>query len=186
MASDEPLMAGVAGRYAAALYDLAEEARSVSEVEKDLTNFSALCSESSDFLRMIKSPVIAAEEQSKALSSLLTKVGVQPLTLNFFQLLAKNRRLFVALDIVNAFHALAAKARGEVVAEVTSALALSDPQVAELRKALSTHLGKEIKLVQKVNMSILGGLIVKLGSRMIDSSLKTKLENLKLALKGST
>ena len=185
MASDEPLLAGVAGRYAAALYDLAQEARSVDVVEKDLTQFSALCSESTDLLRMIKSPVIDSEEQSKALSALLTKVGVHAITLNFFKVLSKNRRLFVAPDIVNAFHALAAKARGEVVAEETSALPLTDTHVADLRKALSAHLGKEIKLVQKVNMSILGGLIVKLGSRMIDSSLKTKLDNLKLALKGS-
>lgn len=185
MTSNEPLMAGVSGRYAAALYDLAEEARSVVDVEKDLTKFSALCGESSDFLRMIKSPVIAAKEQSNALTSLLSKVGVHSLTLNFFKLLAKNRRLFIAPDIVNAFHSLAAKARGEVVAEVTTALPLSDVHVDELRKTLSAHLGKEIKLVQKVNMSILGGLIVKLGSRMIDSSLRTKLDTLKLALKAN-
>lgn len=185
MASDEPLLAGVAGRYAAALYDLAKDERSVVEVEKDLSKFTALCSESPDFQRMIKSPVIAAEDQGNALTSILSKVGVHTITLNFFKLLAKNRRLFVGPDIVSAFHALAAKARGEVVAEVTSAIPLSESHVADLRKALSAHLGKEIKLVQKVNLSILGGLIVKLGSRMIDSSLKTKLDNLKISLKGS-
>lgn len=184
MATDEPLMASVAGRYASALFELATDEGKVAEVEEDLAKVQSLCDESADFVSVIRSPVIAAEDQEKALSAVLEKAGVGTLTINFFKLLAKNRRLFTTSDVVRNFKALAARSRGEVMAEVTAAASLSDAQVAELKNTLKDTVGKDVTLVQKVDPSILGGLVVKLGSRMIDSSLKTKLETMKLALKG--
>lgn len=176
-------MASVAGRYASALFELATEEGKVGEVEGDLGKFQALCSESADFVRLIRSPVISAEEQEKALSAVLSAAGVGALTVNFFKLLAKNRRLFAASDVVRDFQSLAARARGEVRAEVTAAAPLSDKHVADLKASLKASVGKDVTLVQKVDPAILGGLIVKIGSRMVDSSLKTKLESMKFALK---
>jgi len=177
-------MASVAGRYASALFELATEEGKAAEIEADLANFQALCDESPDLLRMLRSPVIDAEDQEKAIAAVLSKAGLSAITINFFKLLAKNRRLFVATDVVRDFKALAARARGEVMAEVTAAMALSDAHVTELRNTLKASVGKDVTLVQKVDPSILGGLIVKIGSRMVDSSLKTKLETMKLALRG--
>jgi F-type H+-transporting ATPase subunit delta len=185
VATDEPLMASVAGRYASALFELASDEGKVAEVEGDLAKFQALSEESADFVRVIRSPVISSDEQEKAISTVLAKAGLGPLTINFFKLLAKNRRLFAAADVVRDFQSLAARARGEVRAEVTAASPLSDAQVADLKAALKASVGKDVTLVQKVDPSILGGLIVKLGSRMVDNSLKTKLEGMKFALKGS-
>ncbi len=186
VATDEPLMAGVAGRYASALFDLASEQNKVAEVEGDLGTFQSLCSESAEFLSMVRSPVIPADDQSQALTAILGKAGASALTINFFKLLAKNRRLFAAGDMAKAFHALAAKSRGQVTAEVTSASPLNDGHTAQLRDALKASVGKDVTLQTKVDPSILGGLIVKLGSRMVDSSLKTKLDTMKVVLKGGT
>lgn len=184
MATDEPLMASVAGRYASALFELASDQGKVAEIEADMAKFQAVMGESDDFARMIKSPVIASEDQEKALAAVLEKAGLSATSINFFKLLAKNRRLFAASDAVAGFRVLAARARGEVVAEVTSAVTLSDAQVGELKSTLKTTVGKDVTLAQKVDPSILGGLIVKIGSRMVDSSLKTKLDGMKLALRG--
>ncbi len=185
MASDEPLLASVAGRYASALFEVANEHGKVGEVEADLVKIQALIDESIDFSRMIKSPVIAAEDQARAVSAVLAKVGIGPTTSNFFSVLARNRRLFTASDAIRAFRALAAKARGEVMAEVTSAAALSQPHLAQIRDVLKAAIGKDVKVAEKVDPAILGGLIVKLGSRMVDSSVKTKLDTMKLGLRGS-
>lgn len=184
MATDEPLMASVAGRYASALFELASETKQAAEVEKDLQTFQALLDESADFSRMVRSPVIPADEQSKALAAILGKAGVGALTQNFIKLIAKNRRLFAVADMIKAFRAIAAKARGEVSAEVASAVALSDAQVQALKETLKASVGKDVTLAAKVDPSLLGGLVVKMGSRMIDSSLKTKLANMRVALKG--
>lgn len=184
MATDEPLMASVAGRYASALFELATEEGKAAEIESDLGKFQELCDESPDLVRMLRSPVINAEDQEKALAAVLTKAGLSGTTVNFFKLLAKNRRLFVATDVARDFKVLAARARGEVMAEVTAASPLSEAQVDELRSTLKSSVGKDVTLVQKIDPSILGGLVVKLGSRMIDSSLRTKLETMKLALRG--
>lgn len=184
MATDEPLMASVAGRYASALYDLASEQKQAAEVEADLVKFQALLDESADLDRMVRSPVIPADEQTRALTALLEKAGSNALTTNFFKLVSANRRLFAVSDIIKAFRSLAAKARGEVTAEVTSAEALSDAQVAALKAALKEQAGKDVTLSTKIDPSLLGGLVVKLGSRMIDSSLRTKLTGMKIALKG--
>jgi F-type H+-transporting ATPase subunit delta len=174
----------VAGRYAAALFDLAQEQRQVSEVEQDLIKFQQLCDLSPDLVRLVRSPVIDSDDQARALGAVLEKEGVSALSRNFFALVAKNRRLFSAPDMVRAFLALAAKARGEVTAEVASAYPLTDAQSAELKAVLKQTVGKDVTLATKIDPSLLGGLIVKLGSRMVDSSLKTKLAGLRLSLKG--
>lgn len=184
MATEEPIVAGVAGRYASALFDLAQEQKTVFEVEQDLVKFQQLYDLSPDFQRLVRSPVIAADDQARALISVLDKAGVGTLAKNFFGLVAKNRRLFAAPDMARAFLALAAKARGEVTAEVASAHPLSDAQAEALKAALRETVGKDVKLAAKVDPSLIGGLIVKIGSRMVDSSLRTKLANLSLSLKG--
>jgi F-type H+-transporting ATPase subunit delta len=182
VATDGTIVEGVAGRYASALFDLAKETSKISEVEGDLVKFQALLDESSDLVRMVRSPVIAADDQAKALGAVMDKAGIGGLAANFLKLIAKNRRLFAAADMIKAFRALSAKARGEVAAEVTSAVALNASQMAALKDTLKASVGKDVTLNTRVDPSLLGGLVVKIGSRMIDSSLKTKLQNLKTTL----
>ncbi|MEQ1715520.1 MAG: F0F1 ATP synthase subunit delta [Hyphomicrobium sp.] len=184
MATDDTIVEGMAGRYASALFELAKESSKVKEVEADLGKFTALLAESTDLVRMVRSPVISTEDQARAIGAISNKAGISGLAANFLNLITKNRRLFAAADIIKGFRALAAKDRGEVTAEVTSAVALSDAQVAELKKTLKESVGKDVALNTRIDPSLLGGLVVKVGSRMIDSSLKTKLQNLKVSLSG--
>lgn len=179
----DAMMAGVAGRYASALLDAANEDNQLANVERDINAINALIEESEDMRRLVRSPVFSAEDQTAAIEAVLSKVGAAPLTMNFFKLLVRNRRLFAAQDIIRAFKALAASARGEVQAEVASAIALNDAQLNELRDTLKASVGKDVTLETKVDPSLLGGLVVKVGSRMIDSSLKTKLATLKTRMK---
>ena len=176
-------MASVAGRYASALFDLAAEQKALPGVEQDLVGMAKLLDESTDFRRMVLSPVFSADDQARALDAVLAKSEANPLTRNFFKLLARNRRLFAAGDIIKAFRALAAKARGEVTADVVSAATLDEPQIQALKDALRAKLGKDVQINATVDPTLLGGLIVKVGSRMIDSSLRTKLQSLKTRMK---
>lgn len=184
MATDDTIVEGMAGRYASAFWDLAKESSQVKQVEADLSKFQALLDESEDLRRMVLSPVISTDDQARAIDAILAKAGIGGLSANFFKLITKNRRLFAAADIMKGFRALAAKDRGEVTAEVTSAVALNDAQIAELKNSLKASVGKDVTLNARVDPSLLGGLVVKVGSRMIDSSLKTKLQNLKVSLNG--
>ena len=185
VAADGTIVEGMAGRYAGALFDLAKEVSKISEVEADLVKFQGLLDMSPDLKSMVRSPVISAAEQGKALSAILAKAGIGGLAANFLKLIAGNRRLFAASDMIKGFRALAAKGRGEMTAEVASAVALNDAQVAALKDQLKAAVGKAVTLNTKVDPSLLGGLVVKVGSRMIDSSLRTKLQNLKIAMSGS-
>ncbi len=185
VAADEPIMAGVAGRYAAALFDLANEQNRLAEVEADLVNVQALMDESEDFRRLVRSPVFSAGDQQRALTAIMTRAGVTDLAGNFFLLAARNRRLFAAPGMIRAFRALAARRRGEVEAEVVSATPLSEEHIAALKEILRASTGKDVQLAAKVDPSLIGGLIVKVGSRMIDSSLRTKFANLEVSLKGA-
>jgi F-type H+-transporting ATPase subunit delta len=182
VATDDTIVEGVAGRYASALFELANESSKVSDVEKDLVTFQSLLDESSDLVRLVRSPVIAADDQARAIAVIVDKAGISGLAANFLKLVSSNRRLFVIQDIIKAYRTLAAKARGEIAAEVTSAVPLNDEQVAALKETLKASMGKDVTLQSRVDPSLLGGLIVKVGSRMIDSSLKTKLQNIKVAL----
>jgi F-type H+-transporting ATPase subunit delta len=183
VATDDTIAGGVAGRYALALFDLAEEANQVRQVEKDLIALQGLLNESADLKRMVRSPVFSSEEQGRAISAVAEKAGLVPLVVNFLKVLARNRRLFALNEMIRTFLALAARQRGEVNAEVASAHALSDEQLATLKETLRATAGKDVQLITKVDATLLGGLIVKMGSRMIDSSLRTKLTSLKTAMK---
>ena len=185
MAAGDAIVEGMAGRYAGALFDLAKDAKQVPDVEAGLSKFQSLLNESEDLRRLVRSPVISSEDQARALGVILEKVGIGGLAANFFKLIAGNRRLFAAADMIKGFKALAARNRGEVTAEVTSASELTASQVAELKKTLKDSVGKDVTLNTRVDAALLGGLVVKVGSRMIDSSLKTKLQNLKVVLSGA-
>ena len=139
--------------------------------------------ESDDLRRLVRSPVFSAEDQYRAIAAVLDKAEVGGLVANLIKVAAKNRRLFAVPDMITAFGRHLARHRGEVSAEVTSAEPLSDRHVAELKAALKASLGKDVALKAEVDPSLIGGLIVKVGSRMIDGSLKTKLNSLKLAMK---
>lgn len=183
MATDDTSLASVPGRYASAVYDLATEAKSQAAVEADLVRFQALLDASEDLRRMVKSPVIAAADQSEALGRVLDRAGIQGLAGSFLRLIAKNRRLFMAEDMIKSYRAIAAKARGEVAAEVASAVALTDAQASELAQMLADSVGKVVRLSQRVDPALIGGLVVKIGDRMIDSSIRTKLNSLKTRMK---
>lgn len=174
----------MAGRYAAALFDLAKDEKQIPQVEADLVKFQSLLDMSEDLRRMVRSPVISSDEQGKAMTAVLAKAGIGGLAANFLKLIAGNRRLFAAPEIIKGYIALAAKGRGEVTAEVTSAAALNDSQLKTLQEALKVSVGKAVTMNTRVDPSLLGGLVVKVGSRMVDSSLRTKLQNLKTILSG--
>ena len=183
MAKSGSSISAVAERYAGSLYELAADAKAMPQVEQDLRDFESLLNSSPDLVRLIRSPVFSAEEQSKAIAAVLDKVGITGLTGNFLRVVAKNRRLFAIPAIIKAFRHIAAEARGETAAEVTSAHALTAEQEAELKGTLKGVAGKDVAIAVTVDPSLLGGLVVKMGSRQIDTSLKTKLSSLKLALK---
>lgn len=183
VAEDNTLVSGVAERYATALFDLALESGAIDAVDADLSRVSALLSESDDLVRLVRSPVFAAEDQLRAVSAILDKVGIGGLVGNFVKVAANNRRLFAVPGMIAGFRQLLAKHRGEVTAEVTSAEALSDAQVAALMEALKAQIGKDVTLSSNVDPALIGGLIVKVGSRMIDTSVRSKLNSLKIAMK---
>jgi F-type H+-transporting ATPase subunit delta len=178
------MMASMAGRYAAALLEIAKEEKQLSQVERDVRAFQDMLTASEDLRRLVRSPVISAEDQAKALTAVLEKAGISGLTANFLRLVARNRRLFAAADMIKNFRALLARERGEVSADVASAHPLNIEQMNALKDALRAQLGKDVQVNTRVDPHLLGGLVVKVGSKMIDSSLRTKLNNLKVAMKG--
>lgn len=171
------------GRYAVALFELALEANKLKEVEKDLTGFASMLDASEDMTRLVRSPVISAAQQQAALMAILQKAGITGITANFLNLVARNRRLFAVRDMIRAFGALCARHRGEITAQVTSASKLNAAQTRALKASLKSSFGKDVQIDAHVDESLLGGLIVKVGSRMIDTSLRTRLNNLKFAMK---
>ena len=183
MAAEDPTVSGVSGRYATALFDLARDQNVVDAVKADLDNFEVLLNESADLKRLVRSPVFSADAQSRALSAVLDKAGIAGITANFLKVLTANRRLFAVADVIRAYRALVSKFKGEATADVTVAEALSDKNLDALKVALKSVTGKDVALNVKIDPSIIGGLVVKLGSRMIDSSLRTKLNSIKHAMK---
>jgi F-type H+-transporting ATPase subunit delta len=183
VAGEADTSSGVAGRYATALFELALEGNALEQVAADLTRFNEALDAVEDMQRLVKSPVFSAEEQGRALAAILEELKIEGLTRNFLLLAAKNRRLFATPDMIRAFRAMLARHRGEIGATVTAAAKLTDSQITALRQALTAALGKEVMLEERVDASLLGGLVVKVGSRMVDSSLRTKLNSLKVAMK---
>ncbi|HLX13730.1 MAG TPA: F0F1 ATP synthase subunit delta [Bradyrhizobium sp.] len=183
MAAENPSVSGVSGRYATALFELARDEKSIDAVRADLDRFETMLSESADLTRLVRSPVFSAETQSKALAAVLDKAGISGISAKFLKVLTANRRLFAITDVIRAFRALVAKFKGEATADVTVAERLSDKNLDALKTALKSVTGKDVALNVNVDPTIIGGLVVKLGSRMVDSSLRTKLNSIKHAMK---
>ena len=176
---------GLAGRYANALFELAQEHKALDAVSADLAALRRALDSSADLTRLVKSPVFSAEDHGKALKAVLAKMGAGELATKFILLLAAKRRLSALTGIIKAYESQVAKSRGETEAEVTAPRALSDAEITELKTVLKSKLGKEPRLHAKVDPSLLGGLGVNVGSRMIDSSLRTTLDGLRAAMKGN-
>lgn len=183
MASEDPSVSGVPGRYATALFELARDEQEIDAVLVDLTRFETMLGESEDLRRLVRSPVFAADAQIKALTALLEDAGIGGISANFIKVLAANRRLFAVSDVTRVFRELVAQFRGEATADVTAAEVLSVRNLDALKAALNAVTGKSVTLNVKVDPAIIGGLIVKIGSRMVDSSLRTKLNSIKHAMK---
>lgn len=183
MSTEGSPTAGIAGRYASALFDLALEESGLEAVETDLATLKAAIDGSTDLQRALKSPLVSRDALGAAMAAILEKAGVGTLTRNFVGLLARNRRLFALRDVITAFTAMLADHRGEVRAEARAAVALDEDQIRRLRTEIEAAVGKAVKLETRVDPDLLGGLVVKVGSRMIDSSLRTKLNRLRTAMK---
>ncbi len=175
---------GLAGRYATALFELAVDQKQIDQVAADLAALSALLDESDDLQRLVRSPVLSREEQQRAITAILEQAGAAALTRNFVGLLAARRRLFVLADVIATFNQLLAAHRGEVRAAVITAHALSASQLDAVRATLKTILGGDVAVDAQVDEDMIGGLVVRVGSRMVDASIRTKIQRLQLAMKG--
>lgn len=174
---------GIAARYAQALFELADEAKALDAVAEDLRTIKNVLAESDDFARLVTSPMLGRADQAAAADRVLASVAVGDLVRRFVGVVAANRRLFALEAMAESYLAELARRRGEVTASVTAAHALNDAQVAALTDQLRQSLGAKVTVDLAVDPTLLGGMIVKVGSRMIDTSLKTKLDKLQLALK---
>ena len=176
--------AGLADRYATALFELALERDAIEQIERDLEAIRALVDGSDDLKRVVRSLTLSRGEQGKALDAVLERLGSSQYVRNFVALLARNRRVFLLTDMIAAFQVKLAEHRGEVSAEVTSAVPLKANHLDAVREALRAIVGRDVALETRVDPALIGGLTVRVGSRMLDNSLRTKLQNLELAMKG--
>lgn len=183
MAGEDPIISGMAGRYATALFELALAANQLEPIRSDLDRFEDLLTHNPDLVRLVRSPVFSAEDQLRALSVVLERAEIGGLAARFLKVVTSNRRLFAIRDIMRAYRALVARHRGEVTARVTLAEQPSEARLAEIKDTLHSVTGKDVDLDVKIDPAIIGGLIVKIGSRMVDSSLRTKLNAIKHAMK---
>jgi F-type H+-transporting ATPase subunit delta len=184
LAQEENIVSGMAGRYASALFSLAAERNETDKVAADLASFDRMIVESPELTRLVRSPVFTAEEQVKALAAVLEKSGIGGVSANFVKLVAAKRRLFAIRDMIAGYNKLYDAWRGVARAEVTSAAALSDAHIGAIKDALKTVTGgKDVEVSTKIEPAIIGGLIVKLGSRMVDGSLRTKLNSIRTRMK---
>ncbi len=185
MASDTAGLAGIAARYATALYELAEEDKALDEVARDLEDLKAMIAESADLSRLLRSPLIDRADQAAAMETILKRAKAQDLTRRMVGIAARNRRLFALPAVIDAYLALLAQRRGEVTARVTSATALSETQLKAITAALRKVVGAKVLVDPSVDPALLGGFVVRVGSRMFDSSIRTKLQRMRLAMKGA-
>lgn len=184
MAAKTSIVTGISGRYAVALFDLANEQKMLDQVVVDLDRIKALIEQSADLARLVSSPVFGREEQGRAIAAVLEKAGIGDLVRRFVGVIAQNRRLSHLLDIIADYGALLAQHRGETAAKVVSATPLNPTQIGALTKALRDAVGRDVTLAAHVDPSLIGGLVVQLGSRMVDASVRAKLDNLKVVMKG--
>lgn len=180
---DKTMVSGVAGRYATALFELADEANAIDAVSADLSSFSAMLAESDDLTRLVESPAFSAEDQVAAIRAILAKAGISGIAANFIGLVASKRRLFALPGMIQGYRNLVAQAKGIVSAEVTLAEQPTPKRLDEIRAALKGVAGKDVDVAVKIDPALIGGLVVKMGSRMVDASLKTKLNSIRLAMK---
>ncbi len=178
-----PILSGVAARYASALFDLAREQNAVDQVARDLDQFDALVAQSPDLVRLLRNPIFTEEEQTRSIDAILTRAGVLGLTGNFIRLVAAKRRLFALQDMIRAFRELSSDAKGIVRVQVTLAEPASDRVMNEITAALREVAKAEVAVSVKIDPGLIGGLIVKMGSRMVDASVRTKLNSIRLAMK---
>jgi F-type H+-transporting ATPase subunit delta len=173
----------MAGRYATALFELALDENALDTVKADLDRFDAMVAGSPELMRLVRSPVFSADEQIKALTAVLERAGIGGLAAKFLNVVTANRRLFAVRGIIRDLRRLVANHKGEVTAEVTLAEQPSDAHLTAIKRALNSVTKKDVQVEIKVDPAIVGGLVVKLGSRMVDSSLRTKLNAIKHAMK---
>ncbi len=180
---EAPGVSGVAGRYASALFEIAREGNAIDAVSRDLDTVAAMLAESADLQRLIRNPVFTVAEQSRAIGALLDRAGIGGLAGNLVRLIASKRRLFILPEMIRGYRALVAKSKGIVAATVTVAEPPSERVLSEIRSALRDMAGADVDVKVTVDPSLIGGLVVKIGSRMVDSSLKTKLNSIRIAMK---
>jgi F-type H+-transporting ATPase subunit delta len=183
LASETTGVSGLAARYAAALFDLADERRMLDEIASDLRQLRAMLQASGDFVRLIRSPILSRDQQAKAVGVVAERAGLSPLVRDFLAVVARNRRLFAAPAIIEAFLAKLAARRGEVNAQVTAAQALNEAQLGALNEQLRRSIGSRVSVDVRIDPGLIGGMIVKVGSRMVDGSIKSKLQRLQFAMK---
>lgn len=174
---------GMAGRYAAALFDLARDQGLIDRVLADFATLTAALGASPDLARLVSSPIVSRQDQAKAMAAVGARLGLSDLVAKFIGLIASKRRLSRLAEMIGAFNALVAHHRGQVSAQVTAARTLTDEQIGALKAALKGALRQDVAVDIRIDPALIGGLVVKVGSRMIDSSIRTKLANLKVAMK---
>ena len=179
----ETMVSGVAGRYASALFELARDQRAVDAVAGDLDRFDALIRESPDLQRLVRSPVFTAEEQGKAVGAILDQAGIGGLAGNFIRLVTTNRRLFALPDMIRGYRKLVAESKGIVRAEVRLAEPPSDRVLNDIKAAMREVANAEVDVDVKVDPNLIGGMVVQMGSRMVDASLRTRLNAIRLAMR---
>jgi F-type H+-transporting ATPase subunit delta len=183
VANSVSMSQSIAGRYAQAVFDIVKEDGGLDGLAQQTQDLGSALHDSADLRDLISSPIYTRDDQARAIGALSQKMGLSPVLANTLQLMARNRRLFVLPQLVRQLQALIADERGEVTADVTSAIALNDDQQARLRDTLARKSGKKVKLNTRVDEALIGGMIVKLGSQMIDSSIRSKLASLQNAMK---
>ena len=183
MSEPASISTSIAGRYAAAVYEIAKEGNSVPAIEDDIASLQGALSDSEDFSALISSPIYTRDEQHKAITAVAAKMGLSDTMSNTLALMAQKRRLFVLPQLLATLRAIIAEAKGEVTADVVSAKALTKAQSDKLAKTLKASTGKTVTLNATVDESLIGGLVVKVGSRMIDTSIRSKLNSLQNAMK---
>lgn len=184
--ADEAHLSGIAGRYALAVFELALETKSVEPIGRDFQALKQMLAESADLMRLVRAPVFDRDEQAKGMQAILSAMGADQLTTRTVLLMCSKRRLFLLPEVIRDYATLVAQQKGEVEAEVTSARPLSDAQTAELKRVLKGKLGRDPLLQTRVDPTLLGGLVVKVGSRMVDSSLRAKLNGIRIAMRGTS
>jgi len=178
------IRASLAGRYASALFDLARDQRQIEAVGNSLDALNQAVADSKDFSELVASPLVSREEAGKAFAALAPQLGLDPITTNFVGVLARNGRKGQLRNVIRAFRRLSAEHRGETTADVITARPLNDDQLAQLRQQLRARAGRDVTIEAQVEPTILGGIVVKLGSQQIDASIRTKLNRLATAMKG--